>query len=208
MKEEHRLSAKEMDYVMDTDFLLTRRDIDQKINHLLLQCEASLKSFIQQRNIDFPHGTRYKAGKISKGENYLQLPYYILDYPRLFTRDSIFALRTMFWWGHYFLVTFHISGEALNLLRPALLNKVHQLPAENMYVYIHPSDPWQHHLSEDNYRPISTFDSVELRQLLSSRGHLKFCRKISLQSWNNLPAFAIEFFKQMLWLVSICEERT
>ena len=49
--------------------------------------------------------------KIAKGENYLQLPYVLLDYPRCFDKENIFAIRTMFWWGNFFSITLHLSGS-------------------------------------------------------------------------------------------------
>ena len=40
--------------------------------------------------------------KISRGEQYLGLPYVMLDYPRIFSKENVFAIRTFFWWGNYF----------------------------------------------------------------------------------------------------------
>jgi len=48
--------------------------------------------------------------KISRGENYLGLPYLVLDYPRLFRPDAVLAIRTFFWWGHFFSSTLQLSG--------------------------------------------------------------------------------------------------
>jgi hypothetical protein len=61
-------------------------------------------------------------GKISRGENYQLLPYIILDYPSYFSRNNIFAVRTMFWWGNFFSITLHLSGDhKINLLITILL---------------------------------------------------------------------------------------
>ena len=49
--------------------------------------------------------------KISKGENYKGLPWLVLDYPRYFNKEDIFAIRTLFWWGNFFSITLHISGK-------------------------------------------------------------------------------------------------
>ncbi len=208
MRNEISLSDKEMYYLQDTDFLLTRRKINKKINSLLLQCEEGLKQFIHQNPIDFPEGTKSKAGKIAKGESYHQLPYYILDYPRLFSRISIFALRTMFWWGHYFMFTFHLSGQALHSLRPALLEGIDRLPASENYLYINRHDPWQHHLSDENYRRLDKFEQSELLNTLAGLDHVKLSSTLSLHDWNHLPDFTLDFFKQMLVLFSLYEEST
>ena len=34
----------------------------------------------------------------------------MLDYPALFKKDEIFALRTMFWWGNFMSITLLLSG--------------------------------------------------------------------------------------------------
>ncbi len=38
----------------------------------------------------------------------------MLDYPRAFGRDSIFACRTFFWWGRFFSLTLHLAGRSWN----------------------------------------------------------------------------------------------
>lgn len=206
MNGEADLSGKEMEFVQDTDFLLTRRKINKKANRLLLQTEGVIKDFLQENTIDFPEGTRSKAGKIAKGENYRGLPYFILDYPRLFSRRSIFALRTMFWWGHYFVLTFHLSGKALEELRPALTERL-PLHAEPLtLLYINQHDPWQHHLSDENYRALDTFEPSKLQEILAKLEHVKLSSTLSLQEWNHLPDFTLDFFRQMLMLVSLYEE--
>jgi hypothetical protein len=197
------LSGKEMSYVEDVDFLLTRYRINEKVNQLLLQCEANIKHYLNERQIIFPEGIKFRAGKIAKGENYLKLPYYILDYPRQFSQESIFALRTMFWWGNYFSVTFHLSGDALNIFRPAVVNRLETLYDPDLYIYRNADDPWQHHITETNYRQLKDWDMGELRQYIAEVNHFKLCRVLPLQEWNHLPDFTIDFFSKMLSLISL-----
>lgn len=201
------LSDKEMSYLEDVDFLLTRRKINRKINRLLLQCEADLKQYLKAKPIAFPEGVKFKAGKIARGENYLRLPYYILDFPRQFSQDSIFALRTMFWWGNYFVVTFHLSGLALEMYREKMMHELVKMQEEDIYLYHHPSDPWQHHISEDTYRKLKDWPASELQEHLASVEHLKLCDVLPLKNWNHLPAFTIDFFRKMLKLVSLLPEK-
>jgi len=200
------LSGKELSYVEDVDFLLTRHRINEKINQLLLQCEADIKQFLKQRQIIFPEGIKFRAGKIAKGENYLKLPYYILDYPRQFSQESIFALRTMFWWGKYFSVTFHLSGDALNTFRAAVVNRLDVLHDQDLYIYHNAEDPWQHHITETNYRQLKDWDMRELGQHIVEVDHFKVCRVLPLQEWSHLPDVTIDFFRKMLSLISLYSE--
>jgi hypothetical protein len=197
------LSEKEMAYMEDVDFLLTRRKINRKINRLLLQCEADIKHYLKVKDIAFPDGVKFRAGKIAKGENYLKLPYYMLDFPRQFSQDSIFAMRTMFWWGHYFCVTLHLSGEALDAYRESIMRNLCSLKQTDLYVYHHPSDPWLHHVAKDTYRKLDDWDESQLQQHLAEVEHLKLCEVLPLNKWNHLPAFTIDFLRKMLSLVSL-----
>lgn len=207
MDEDVRISDKELNYLEDVDFLLTRHKINHKVNQLLLETEASLKDFIRSTDIVFPENIKLKAGKISKGENYRLLPYLILDYPRQFHRESVFALRTMFWWGHYYSVTMMLAGEALEVFREVLIEKADVLHQSDMYLYINEEDPWQHHLDEENYISLRSFASAEeIRTKLRDLPYIKLMSTLSLQEWEELPAFTLRFFKEILSVLSLYNE--
>lgn len=203
MKEEAKLTTKEKNYIKEVDFLITRHQINKKVNSLLLSTEATLKQYISGSNLCFPAKTSYKAGKITKGEHYLQLPYYILDYPALLSKESIFAIRTMFWWGNYFIITFHLSGYALKRFRPFLIKNLPEIYPKQTYLYINDSDPWQHHIDVHNYRMVETLNPNELIQILGTTKHFKLCQTLSLDEWDYLPGFALKFFKLILGLIQL-----
>ncbi|WKN31568.1 hypothetical protein PZB74_21715 [Porifericola rhodea] len=203
MPQDIHISDKELNYLEDLDFLLTRHSINQKMNQLLLATEDKLKQYIRLQKVEFPEGTKHKAGKIARGENYQLLPYLLLDYPRLFHKQSIFAFRTMFWWGHYFSVTLHLSGAALDKLRPVLLANADQLDTENLFFYINRTDPWQHHLSEENYAATRSLSLEYLRTKISEMPYIKVASQLELKQWQKLPEFTLGFFKQMLSVLSL-----
>lgn len=200
---EKGISEKELYYLKDVDFLQTRHDIYRKINGLLLETESALKQYIAQNEVTFPEGTKFKAGKIAKGENYQLLPYFILDYPRLFSRKSIFALRTMFWWGHYFSSTFHLYGEALQQCKPGLLDSIATLYGQEVYLYIKEDDPWEHQVNEENYRLLDSWDVTSLKEKLGGMEHIKLSSILPLDQWIHLPEFTLTFFKHMYALWSL-----
>ncbi|WPP52067.1 hypothetical protein [Catalinimonas niigatensis] len=206
MEHEVTITDKELNYLEDLDFLLTRHKIYKKINHLLLDTEAGLKAFIFAHAIPFPENIKFKAGKIAKGENYRLLPYFILDYPRQFHRSSIFALRTMFWWGHYFSVTLHLSGKALDQFRAILIEQASTLYGQNMYLYTNMQDPWQHHLDDTNYIAIEELSEEKLRTKMQELPYIKLTSTLELGKWDQLPEFTLSFFKQMLVALSLYEE--
>lgn len=101
------LSEPELAKVQDANWIFTK--------HLIMEKAAAiLRGQVQEINNQFNFLLQWDAfkeltatmPKISKGENYLQLPYLILDYPAIFEKNNIFALRTFFWWGNFLVSTF------------------------------------------------------------------------------------------------------
>ena len=82
--------------VRNSQWLLTKNIIMQKAYLLFGEAAAGLQALLAE---DSAHASTYilPSPKIAKGENYLGLPYVILDYPRIFGKEDVFAFRTMFW---------------------------------------------------------------------------------------------------------------
>jgi hypothetical protein len=116
--------------------------------------------------------------RISKGENYKGLPWVVLDYPRCFGRDDVFAVRTLFWWGHYFSVTLHLKGRYKEMFLPVIRENLSLLDGAGFMICIS-DDEWRHELGQDNYRPLS-----EGAGILSHHAFQKFSAKCDLRDWN------------------------
>ena len=87
-----------------------------------------------------------KSGKISKGENYLGLPYAILDYPAIFKKENVFAIRTMFWWGNFFSITLHISGR--KRMREINISKLVENLREKNFLFCINKKEWEHNFDK------------------------------------------------------------
>ena len=92
-----RLSDAEKELFSNAQIILTKNSIVQKTVLLLEEVQAVLVNENSLRNYQIS-----TSPKISKGENYLGLPYVILDYPRIANDDNLFFIRSMFWWGNFF----------------------------------------------------------------------------------------------------------
>jgi hypothetical protein len=110
-----QFSQEELELVENAGLILTKNTIIRKIHELFGLISEQMKSELQIASL--PEEIKQTSPKISKGENYKGLPYVVLDYPRLFTRENIFAVRTLFWWGHYFSVTLQLKKTFLFLQR-------------------------------------------------------------------------------------------
>lgn len=140
----------------------------------------------------FPTGTDVAVGKITKGENYRGLPYVIADYPRLFTPESVMAYRILFWWGHYFSCTWHLSGPALETFYPVLKKKWPlELPTEALLAIA--GDEWQHALEAPVYQPV---EKVVLPG--DTPAFFKIALSLPLEGANQLSKTGKEFAIQVL----------
>jgi hypothetical protein len=192
------LTEKELLILQDTDFLLTKATVLEKITELLGHTREELKKCVDDSNFSFPDGTRLLDGKISKGENYKNLPYMVLDYPTLFSKNSIFAYRTMFWWGNFFSATLHLEGIALEDYRNSITINLSRLLKKDIYIGVGDT-PWQYHYEEDNYSLLSEAH----RDFITNSKFLKLSKKIVLKKWSDVPEFSITFFELMLSVLKL-----
>lgn len=122
--------------------------------------------------------------KIAKGENYNGLPYMMLDYPRYFAKDEIYAWRTMFWWGNFISVTWHLRGEQLRKHIDRLAEAHNKFACADFRLCIG-EDEWRHDFGADNYIPVSSINAGQFKKELSDRPFCKLAVKLSLDQWNN-----------------------
>ena len=195
-------SEKELQYMRDSDFLLTKATVSEKVGSLLNQTHHQLQEYIAMQCLQFPEGVKAQAGKISRGENYQQLPYILLDYPRKFTQDDVFALRTMYWWGNFFSITFQLGGESWLRYRSAVgrnIDELHDLPVS----LCDSDDPWQHHRDPHYYRPLGDMNTDTIRKILEQQNFLKLAIFLSIDDWQSLPDQARLFLQKIIRLIEL-----
>src|SRR6476620_3961243 len=116
-----RLSAEEAALIMNADIILTKNRILEKVKGLLLLIQEEKQRYLSTGSL-LPDLVQIIHPKISKGENYNGLPYLVLDHPRYFDKEDMYAIRTMFWWGNFFSTTLLLSGEFKTLLEQRFIN--------------------------------------------------------------------------------------
>jgi hypothetical protein len=186
------LSDKELALIKNRDWILTKRGIMQKVYELLSESIAGIDENIK------PAGIRaYPAAapKISKGENYLGLPYVTLDHPRIFDKQDIFAVRTMFWWGNFFSITLHISGTYKTLLEPHIRAGYAALPRD-MFICVH-AEQWHHHFENDNYVPVHFLTGEEADRLVAGKDFMKLAFKFDLEQIGNISELLQEGYQKI-----------
>ena len=178
----------------DTKFLLTKKIITKKIYDLLFLVSEEIKTTSVQNSFALPARVDISSGKISRGENYKGLPYIILDLPKLFEPENIFAYRTMFWWGNYFSCTLHLRGKPLEQHRRQLLKNFSEL--EEKRFFFSTTDEWEHAVSKPNFFPLKNAEQV--KEKIMKADFLKISKKIPLHPHAKLPKLRAEAFEILM----------
>ncbi len=195
-----RLSQLEMELVNNANWILTKNSILEKAKQLL----GRIQSGYQERLAvlpGLPAGVRSSSPKISKGENYLGLPYLVLDYPRCFEKEDIFAVRTLFWWGNFFSITLQLSGGYKKNAGEKIIRSYRTL-AENGYSVCISDDPWQHHFEKENYTLLSGISPVVFENRIREASFIKLGIKTELQRWDECEEIFPEYFEQLMEITS------
>jgi len=195
-----RLSPKEMDLVTNADWILTKNDIILKTRLLLEELSAEQEEAVKPYRLKLPGEILSQRPKITKGENYKGLPYLVLDYPRYFEKENVVAIRTMFWWGHFFSITLHLSGQYKSRFEDRFINNYELLKKKDLYYCVN-EDPWQHHFEKDNYQPVRGYPESKFSERVKSGDFLKLSYKLPLTEWNEAPVILLDNFCFLLTLL-------
>jgi hypothetical protein len=174
------LSAAEESLMKDASLILTKNTVQKKVRLMLQSLQEQLYNDIQSNEALRTSGLFSIPPKISRGEQYLGLPYLVLDYPRIFEGKDIFLIRTLFWWGHFFSCTLQLSGRYKAPLHAGWQQLHPVLSSGPFYIGVQ-EDPWVHHFEEDNYRLISEMSAEEFRTAYWKLEHMKIAARWPLQ---------------------------
>lgn len=180
----------------NAQIILTKNSVLQKTVALLQAVQADVVELAGSERRFSSH-----QPKISRGENYLGLPYVVLDYPRFSAGDDLFFVRSFFWWGHFYSVTLQLAGEykRRNLLRIAA--SFEGLGAKGYSVGIN-ADPWVHHFGEDNYAAVDNLSGQAFRTILHEIPHTKIAVRWPLHEWDTAANNLVESWRYVTGLVA------
>jgi hypothetical protein len=191
-----RLSSAEIELMQNAEIILTKNRVLQKMKALLEEVQQKQIDLVGENNLSSE--IFRTSPKISKGENYLGLPYLILDYPRFSSENNLFFIRTMFWWGHFFSCTLHLAETSKQRFIGRIQNSYPEL--QNFYINTG-EDQWAHHLQESEYQKIDSMTIEQFEECCNSYNHLKIAGKHSLTKWEAVPD---ELFKNWKLFLSLC----
>jgi hypothetical protein len=176
-----QFSPAEMELICNKEIILTKNRVIEKIKYLLQQLQDSMLLYRKINAAVLQNEVFNSNPKISRGENYLGLPYLVLDYPRCFQQKNIFTIRTMFWWGNFYSTTLHIAGSFKDEYIAKIEQAYNLLIQENYYVGIN-TEPWEHDFGEDNYKKISLLSREEFIKICEKHVHIKIATNITINN--------------------------
>ncbi|HUR09786.1 MAG TPA: hypothetical protein VM012_00355 [Flavitalea sp.] len=177
------LSEEEFVLVQNAEVLLTKQRIIGKVYQLFGECAERWKLYFPpQTNLPIEISSNHP--KISKGEQYHQLPYVMLDYPRYFRKEEVCAIRTFFWWGHFFSVTLHLKGRWKENFLSAILRDLPELSAAGFAISSH-DDEWNHTLEDQHYTLLKNVSREEIKNVISRQSFCKIASIVPLAEWKD-----------------------
>ena len=190
----------EMELVSSPDIILTKNAILQKIKTFFEEVQIKQQDILKKYSSQLPEEVLKISPKISRGENYKGLPWLVLDNPRHFQHNNIFAIRTMFWWGNFFSITLHLSGNNKNDLLNNLTSNVLSLAKNDFYIY-NGTKEWEHDIDPVSFKKLSAINEDELQKIFSTNSFLKLAVKFTVES---LAAIEDKLLRNYELLVKCC----
>ena len=177
-------SETELQLVTECSFILTKNTIIRKVYEQFGYLGNMLFEILKPLQTVNPavYGT---IPKISKGENYQGMPWVMLDYPRFFNKhEGHCAMRTFFWWGHYYLAQVQVSKG----FKQNIIEKLYENPAlfkhfdDPVWIGV-PDDPYEYQIPQKGMEPFS----VSIIPKFENKGEiLKVAIPVSIEKGQHL----------------------
>ncbi len=191
----------ETQLLFNTEVFPLKRKVNAKLFALFEHLKQQLKDTSEHKQFNFPPGTDAQAGKISRGENYDDFPWVLLDFPKRFHNNDIFALRTLFWYGHYFSCSFVVAGTCLETYRDALITNKNALEKQEIFLSVG-GDPWDHAIEAPHFIALEKVSAEEMHRQSAEKGFIKLSLKIKSSEPEIVVGAVTEFYRRLLNILS------
>lgn len=177
-KSTNKLNNDEFNLISDTWYPIIKKGAIEKIKAQLADLGAQMQD--NQPHLNY---------KISAGENYLNLPYLILDFPKISGPNFPFVFRTLFWWGK------PISCQVLvrNNLYNNTIDKLLYLSHPNTLVLVG-DNLWENDFSSQHFKSVAELSDIE-KAALTAKTYVKLVHTFDMKKPDNLFEEAIGFYE-------------
>lgn len=177
-------NSDELNLIADSGIILLKKSAIEKVVQLFHECGSRYQQ-------EFPESI--SAYKISRGEAYRNLPYVVLDAPKIVSKNFDFVCRTLFWWGNFFSHNFIVRTEMIEE------DTLHDEQIQNWQV-LTDSEIWNNQLNSEAYCLVSMLDPGEKSELVKQT-YIRFGQTISLQDYDEIENKGVEFYRHCLRLM-------
>lgn len=188
-----KLSAAEWRMAEDASFILTKNRIIDEVYSIFGNLADAYRDQSRDCARRWPHAFAMHP-KISKGEKCEDLPWVMLDYPRCFEASGHLAIRTFFWWGHFFSIRLQLSGIWLQKFQQVV-------PAITEWEGWHcgfSADPWQQQLPNLHWIPVN---EMAIEVAVNKEMYFLAATKIPIGRWEDAEDFLLLKYRELLKLL-------
>jgi len=192
-----QFSTEELLLVQNSGLILTKNRIIEKISQGLGGLVLQMQHEVRKRTLI--HEAFDQSGpKLSRGEKYKGLPYLMLDYPRMFDKEHILAIRTFFWWGYFCSITLHVKGRYQLQVSEKISNSLDRLQENGFCISLH-GDEWDHDITGKAYQSlrVASANAEELQQ----SSFIKLSSKVEIGQWDVMEKELFGYFIELLKLI-------
>lgn len=200
METKIQLSEEELLLMQNSDWILTKNNIIDKISQGFGKLAVQMQEQIAAHQLNHDESIRLGSPKISRGEKYQGLPYVILDYPRIFGKEKILAIRTLFWWGNYCSITLHVKGVWQEIVLQKMAANLDQLIMNSFYISFSGNE-WSHNILDSNYIMLQHLSHKEILQKLPATDFLKLTSKVPIGPWVTMEKKLFDLFLNLVKLI-------
>lgn len=197
-----QFSKDELDLVKNSSWILTKNLIIDKIVEGMGELSVRMTEMVATMDLYFDEVIKNAGPRISRGERYQGLPWLVLDYPRTFGKQDIFAIRCFFWWGRHFSISIHCRGKYLPELTRGILANTDPL-REGNYFLSTTGDEWVHDLEANPHQSIKFFRKDQLAEKLDKPQFIRLGCLIPLDQWNVMEEKLFKEFEVLIETMKI-----
>jgi len=189
-----QLSAEEWQLLQNSGWILTKHAVIDKVYQLFGQVAHGMQQQLQAPH-RLPEAVLHQSPKIAKGEQYQRLPWVVLDYPRYFSKEHVFAIRHFFWWGHYFSSTLQLKGRFQQQLAPVIEQEAAAGRLAGYY-WCAGGDEFNFDIKAEGYWPMAERPPVPGE--LQNAPFVKLTATYALEHWDTMPEKLLAAFERFI----------
>ena len=179
-------NEEELQLIKNQQFFQTKKNVLEKVEWFFSQLPSKIDATFSSLDL-----AAYNP-KISKGENYHDFPYRVLDFPNNFSKNNYLALRVIFIFGHGF--SFHFIKTIDN--KGEIIQNISNIFSKDIFINIQ-ENLWVHHYDNEIYIKLIDLSSNDLENIINTQNNLKLSFFSNALDFSSIEAELFEFIRKM-----------